>query len=51
MVSEMIFSSIALPVLKMFKMKDAENLNKLYTLYSTQYFDCDENYRLEFYVK
>ena len=35
----------------MFKMKEAENLNMLYTLYSTQYFFCEENYRFEFHVK
>lgn len=33
-----------LTALKMFKMKEAEDLNKLYTLYSTQYFDCEEYY-------
>jgi hypothetical protein len=35
-----------LTVLNRFKMKEGENLKKLYTLYSTQYFDCGENYRL-----
>jgi len=36
----------------MFKMKEAENLKKHYTLYSTQYFHCEENYSLiQIYVK